>query len=104
MTDVSLVAYAEKIGMEEGDVLHVSNGFKNKGGLPCPALSLHDYVLAGLYARGELALECRTRAEEVSVDSASVSEWVHVALLSLVVVPIGIVPKGVVPFGTTRIV
>ena len=75
--DVRLVAYAEKIGMEEGDALHVAHGLENEGGLSSPAVALHDDVLAGLYARSEFALKCRTRAEEVSVDSASVFEWVH---------------------------
>ena len=75
--DVRLVAYAEKIGMEEGDALHVAHGLENEGGLSGPAVALHDDVLAGLYARSEFALKCRTRAEEVSVNSASVFEWVH---------------------------
>ena len=101
--DVRLVAYAEKIGMEEGDPLHVSHRLENEGRLSCSAVSLHDDVLSGLYAGLEFSLKCRTRAEEVPVDSASVFEWVHYCL-SLVVVLNGVVPKGIIPFGTTRIV
>ena len=80
--NVRLVANAEKIGVEEGDALHVTHGFENEGRLSRPAVALHDDVLSGLYARGEFALKCRTPAEEVSVDSASVFEWVHCCISS----------------------
>ena len=75
--DVRLVADTEKIGMEEGNVLHVPNGFENEGRLPSSAVSLHYDVLSGLYARSEFLLERGTRAKEVSVNSASVFERVH---------------------------
>ena len=75
--DVRLVAYAEEICMEEGDVLHVAHGFENEGRLSGSAITLHDDVLPRLYARGEFALKRRTWAEEVSIDSAAVFEWVH---------------------------
>ena len=78
--DVRLVAHAEEIGMEEGDVLHVTHGFENEGRLSGSAVALHDDVLSGLYARGEFALKCRARTEEVSVDGASVFERVHCCL------------------------
>ena len=67
-------------GVEEGDALHVTHGFENEGGLSGPAVTLHDDVLARLYARSEFAFKCRTRAEEVSVNCASVFEWVHCRL------------------------
>ena len=102
--DFRLVANAEKVGMEEGDSLHVSHRLENERRLSGSAVALHDDVLAGFYAGREFPLKCRTRAEEVSIDSASVFEWVHYSLSLSRFVLNGVVPKGIVPIGITRVV
>ena len=78
---VGLIAYAKEIGMEKGDALHRSHGFKHKRRLAHSSLTLDYDVLPRFDVLFKTFCQFRSLAEVFSVNGASILERVHSSVL-----------------------